>query len=101
MAVGSKVVIAEVNIGTEGRVTWRVASGPGWARVGGQRTLAGGLAGTHSRAGGAAGEIADVQQALRSTIPVVEDMALWLDGTEPLPLGSLDHVRGGGTRRYF
>lgn len=101
MAQSHKLYIAEATLTQDYGAVWRVASGPSWASVGGSRVLAGGHSGARHLGGNDFDATGATVRAIRESIAHLDSMAQFLEHTEALPLGDVDHVRGGTTRRYF
>lgn len=94
------LIKAELHLMPDGSARYRVASGPAWPTVGGQRCLVGGYASAPAYDVPRDRLILAAQRALDEVVNTLVSQRDWLDGTEPLPIGSLDHVRGG-TARFF
>lgn len=94
MAYGSRIVVAEAFLSPAG-VNYRVATGPGWAALGGNPGRWSRYFATDAYSDGMDGHITEGQRALYHIRDRIAGLATWLDAVEPLPLGPVpDVVRG-------
>lgn len=96
---GSRIVVAEAFLHPSG-INYRVATGPGWAAVGGTGQRWGRWFATDAWEDSMEGTLAEATRALVHIEGRVHALAEFLDHQRPLPLGSVpDVVRGAPSGR--
>lgn len=91
MSYGSRIFIAEAILAPSA-VTWRVATGPGWASAGGQPGRWAGVMDLTSWGDSTMGVTAETSRATFHASAKLRRLALELGGVQPLPLGSMDQL---------
>jgi hypothetical protein len=98
MAYGSRIVVAEAFLSPAG-VNYRVATGPGWAALGGNPGRWSRYFATSAYPDALDGHITECQRALYHIRDRVGGLATWLDSVVPLPVGPVpDVVRSSSER---